>query len=251
MIVFPTSIIDNDAQWKAGPIPNAIASLNEYSQVTLSGDHVTFLADGINAPAALPGNMAHFSCTAVTGTPDAALAAPYQWPYTGAQAVVDVPKGTLSACYPGAIAPGRVDTQLTLNTTGRVTIVAMKEGVARTLILKADPAARIYVINVPARWAAGNRAAAAPGVVGHFVAYYMMVGRNKNSPCSGAPKVAVTRKNPAPGSCGGAAFLPPGGGTGNSRNTTALMLVAGAGSPTDGVIEALTSNSECSNSAWP
>lgn len=252
MLVFHKDLVDNDSQWPVAMIPGGGNPLKDYRQVTLNGEHVTFLAHGVNPPlTSLPALMPRFSCPLANGNP-ALLTSGYQFPYAAAAAVVDIPEGVLEACRPGAVAATRVDTKLTLNTSGKLTVVAMKPGAAKVLILKTTTAPRIYFLNVPNLWAAGNQTASSIGEK-HYVAYYRMIGKDVNSACSGPPAV--------PGSL---SALPSCSSTGSlyrmaSANPT-ISLVANrdakplgplAGPPKNEVFDPDTANSECSNSAWP
>lgn len=264
MLVYPAAIEDPASPWKGAAIPGAAPALSSYKQVTLNGEHVRFLADGPNhSLTALPQIMPRFTCPMTNGVKPP-LTASYQWPYAEAAAVVDIPEGVLQACKPGAVAVNRIDTKLTLQTAGKLYVMATKAGVAKTLVLKTDTRHRIYLLNVPGRWARGDTLTASTGE-SHYVAYYGMVGRNKSSGCSGAPALAAgesitTMCGESESQYGSLGPAGTGGPQVVGRYATAALSrpAAGASStppppPTsvDLAIGAAVANAECSNSAWP
>lgn len=247
MLVFPADIIADDSKWKARLIPHAHASLKDYRQITLNGEHVTFLADGPNAVPAVPPNMPRFTCPLPAGVAAPSLTPGYQWPYAQAAAVIDIPKGTLSACNPGG--RSRVDTKLKLKTTGRLTVVGMKQGVARSLVLKTNGSPRIFVLNVPNQWAAPRLTAT--GGTSHYLAYYSMIGKGANNACSGEPRpVAGQNIDDDCGDDAGPVLAVVSGMPYVSDDGRPTLT--GQGGPKGGsVLTMPIANAECSNSAWP
>ena len=182
-LIFHKDVVANDSQWKTTKVvktyPQA-TKLAAYRYVELTGEHIEFMGDTSNNPPALiPRNMPQFSCPTIFG-----LERGYQWPYSSAAAVVDIPEGTLSTCRTGL---GRIDSRLRLNTTGTLTIVAAKSGVVKKLILWTTHNPTIYLTNIPPSQLKG--VAAAGTSAAHFQAYFEMIDRIGFSSCSGAPLV--------------------------------------------------------------
>lgn len=264
LLIFHKDLVPNNApqQWNPSTIlskwPNATA-LTDYRYVELAGEHITFLVDAPNnPPATLPTNMPKFSCPNTTApglTPD------YQWPYSKAAAVVDIPEGALSVCRVTKVADGRIDTRLVLNTGGTLTVYAQKAGVIKTLVLKTTGTPTIYVANVPPpRVDLTDK----PNGDAHYYAYFKMIGKDKSSNCSGAP--GVPPNTPYVADCKEEpVFIPPsptGTGTGTSttfnsrfvaisRRAVALGGPAASSQKQDPVLELMTANPECSNTQWP
>lgn len=233
LLIFHQDIVANDSQWPTSTIlskfPHAKA-LASYRFVALTGEHITFIVDAPGNPRAkLPTNLPRFSCGTLR------LTSGYQWPYAQAAAVVDIPEGRLWACEPRKIASGRIDTRLVLNTTGMLTVVAVKSGVLKTLVLKTTGKPTIYLANVPPPRIKGtNTAISGPP---HFQAYWQMIGRGQINTCSGPPIVAK----------GAPPLLPC------EPAFAAPVTSAGPGSMKEyldvGVI--FSANAECSNTQWP
>lgn len=231
LLIFHEDVVANDSQWQASTIvsrfPQA-ATLASWKYVKLTGEHITFIVDSPSNPRAkLPPNMPRLP--RLPGATPTGLTSGYQWPYSKAAAVVDIPEGTLSACHATTIAAGRIDTRLTLNATGTLTIVAAKSGVVKTLVLNTSTNPTIYLVNVPPPRVKGTDAATAGD--SHFRAYCSMIGKDQTGTCS-RPSVAANAE-PVLG-CEPVFFAP--------------------GSTTGGFLEVgpiFSANAECSNTQWP
>jgi hypothetical protein len=252
LLIFRRDIVMNASQWQTSTFPPT-AGLSQYGYVQLTGEHIAFIANAPNTiPAELPPNMPRLSCA----TP-AALTNGYQRPYSQAAAVVYIPEGTLSPCQARRTASGRIDTRLTLNTPGTLTIVAVKSGGMKTLVLNTSNNPTIYLANVPPLRLSGTRTA--PSGQPHYLAYYSMIDRNQPGRCLAQPpsaanvsdcdeKLVFRTVGPATTTISTlfarvrrrfrAIFIPPGG----------------PGTPTEHFPEdriMLMANAECSNTQWP
>ncbi len=262
MLIFHQDLILNESQWPTLAVVSKFpekTSLAAYRYVELTGEHIAFVVDSHrNGQATLPPNMPRFSCGKTR------LAKGYQWPYSDAAAMVDIPEGELSVCDAGTIAPGRMDTRLLLDTSGTLTVVAAKSGRVNTLVLRTTANPTIYMANVPLPRVKGALGATADAP--HFQAYFDMLDRGRTTVCTGkplarkgAPAVAgcVTRPvfrtlDPAlAGADGG--FSPPHrvvrahGGV-RPPVQPPLPLSAGQYHPM-GIM--FMANAECSNTQWP
>lgn len=252
LLIFRRDIIENDSHWKTSRFPPT-AGLAQYRYVQLTGEHITFIADAPSyVSAELPPDMPRLSCA----TP-AELTSGYQRPYSEAAAVVDIPEGTMSVCEAKGVAPGRIDTRLTLNTTGTLTVLAVKSGVVKTLVLDTSNNPTIYLANVPSPRL--NDTPTAPNGQPHFLAYYGMIGKDQPSKCLVRPTSPVN----VPDCDQKPVFktIPP---ATNSiptlfvrvrRQLRAIFFQPSApGTPTehfpDDRIKAMA-NAECSNTQWP
>ena len=254
LLVFREDIVVNDSQWKAKRIVSTFRNAEElaaYKYVELTGEHVTFVVDSPSNPLAkLPADMPRLpTCGRSTGE----LTSGFQWPYTQAAAVVDIPEGTLSACHARKVANGRIDTTLRLNTTGTLTIVGAKSGVVKTLVLNTTNNPTIYLANVPPP--RGKGLAASHTAARHFLAYYRMIGKDETSSCLGSPA------GPAVPDCVPQPVFPiiaTPSAVFNGRfarmhhRVRALFLGLSLFPPERPETEVLRiKNAECSNSQWP
>lgn len=208
--------------------PGATA-LKSYKYVELTGEHITFIVDAPSNPlAVLPQNMPRFSCNLSFG-----LASGYQWPYAGAKAVIDIPEGTLSVCTATKPASGRIDTKLVLNTAGTLTVVAVRSGVVKKLVLHTTANPTIYLANVPPARLNGSTTARTGG--SHFHVYYDMI-EGSSSTCSKRRSVA-----------GAAAVL-------GCEVAFAVSPISEGPSGRRAYLDVGTAfavNAECSNTQWP
>lgn len=253
LLIFRHDVVANDSQWQTSavvsrfPLATALAS---YKYVELTGEHIAFIVDApSNPPAVLPPNMPRFSCPTILG-----LESGYQWPYSMAAAAVDIPAGILSVCHTSS---GRIDTQLTLNATGTLTIVAAKSGVVKTLVLRTTHNPTIYLTNIPP-WRVKGIAAATTGA-SHFQAYFEMIDRIRFSSCSGFPRVAegappVLACEPLLSTLVPTAPVVDDRFTRMRRRIRALFRPAGPVAVKEAIDvgEAFAAvNAECSNTQWP
>jgi hypothetical protein len=237
LLLFPQSaVVASQSTWKTQRIadPQFLQpALHGYHQVALAGEQLTFLPSAPNpVPAAMPTNIPKFSCPS-----QPPLVAGFQWPYSEAAAVVDVPEGELSVCEAQNVAPGRVDARLTLETGNTLTVIGSRSGSVKTLVLNTSAPLTIYVVNVPFARILDPTTFNEIGDK-HYYAYWAMVGHDKTSNCSGPP----TRQGSV-GPCGGnppVFFRRPKPGTKPSRTDRHI-----------GTNSAETANSECSNTGWP
>jgi hypothetical protein len=228
LLIFHEDLVADDSQWPTSTIisrfPHA-ETLTSYKYVKLTGEHITFIAGAPNdSPVALPENLPHLSLSC----PTTGLTSGYQWPYSKAAAVVDIPEGTLSTCY-SSVAPGRIDTKLTLNTTGTLTVVAEKSGAVKTLVLNTLNNRTIYLVNVPPPRVKGS--AEAESGSSHFYAYYSMIGKDLTSTCIHSPSASANMRvvgcDPV--------FFAPGSTDSDDREVPPMF----------------SANAECSNTQWP
>lgn len=255
LLVFREDIVVNDSQWYASPIVSRFPEATElasYKYVQLTGEHVTFIVNAPNNLAAgLPANMPRLPTCGTTGE----LTSSYQWPYSQAAAVVDIPEGTLSVCKKAELA-GRIDTRLMLNTTGTLTVVATKSGIVKTLVLNTTNNPTIYLANVPPP--RGEGLAPAGVRSGHYLAYYRMIGK-ETSTCAGPPRPdACAPTMPDCGMTPGFPIIAPATTVAIGRfvqlrcNIRALFQRAGTGGTHQPIRDSMPSvNAECSNTQWP
>jgi hypothetical protein len=176
-IAFPhASYLDNK-----GWAPSALAVIPGYDYVRLDGEQIEFVSEKKIAPKRKGPNLTQQSQPAEElGLPHlkkccsamSTLKKQFQGPdFSGAAAVFDVRTGKASGCRASAAAPrGRVDTQLTLENDGSVTIRARKGKVTKEIRLRGD--AQVYVANLPmsSLQVRNSRSPSAP----HYEAYYAM-----------------------------------------------------------------------------
>lgn len=258
LLIFPSGIRDQTkSDWMAAPLPSVIPALAGYEYVPLEGEHITFIADAPgNGAAQMPANMPKLP-RANRG----ALKPEYQWPYARAAAVVDIPEGTLEMCKPPeTVASGRIDTQLILQTTGKLTIVAVKAGAVKTLVIDTSRSPRIYVANVPP-----PRLQGAPTTVSdlhlrdpHHYAYFRMIGENPPSgkrgiPVveTGAPPVCACRQEPAFHVTGPGSGSDPTNPASTERRLMASRQEIKEPPQPPSLLGVVVANAECSNTQWP
>lgn len=246
LIAFPSGMWDPlSSTWKA----TALASLAGYDYVALDGERVTLRSIGVAPPETteLPQQLPSLQkcCQTMGSGLNAAFRAPG---YSGASAVIDIPRGSLSSCMVKKIynsrdlnaepvfISGRIDTHLTLPTNGkRLLIHGTKNGVSKTLQLdltRAPGAGNIMFINAPARWVLKNdhSTKTAPGELSHSFAFYDMGDRKD---------VKRGAKCQTLAECLNGRDFQPCGSTGSALKTemgTSVVVI---------------SNPDCSNSQWP
>ena len=265
LLIFPAAAILDDSKWPAQQIaaPQQLQQrLQGYRHIRFAGEQVSFITGAPNNTASFTSPMPKMNCGRTRLTPN------YHWPYESAAAVIDVPEGEVQACDAGSIAPGRIDATLKLKTAGTLTVIGTKpsDGSVKVLVLKITSPQTLYLANVPLARVINPHLFHETGDK-HYLAYWGMVGRNKVTPCSGAPALAANESVPA---CAPPPFIPTGPGTGTDPNINArfaasqqrtAVALGGPGGraagtiaqkiPDNAVLELLTVNSECSNTGWP
>jgi hypothetical protein len=127
--------------------------------IHLTGDHITFVADGVNRTAALDPLVPHVGGHQLRPEYESA---------PGAAAVFEIPYGKLLGCASGA-ANGRIDTTLTLSNHGTITI---KGDGGKSVTFKGD--ATIWPANMPMSWLINKTALDAGSP--HYMIYCEMTG---------------------------------------------------------------------------
>lgn len=143
-IIFAEEDLLQEIGWTSEGVPAHMVKASDppvrYRLVRLNGERVTFLANGVNPPAAAaPAELPKPKCgTAVSRVSLRTVTA-----------MVSIPEGYLNTCAVQFEEPAetRVDTELKLNNNGLITVWATVFGETRALILKGD--ARVFVANVP------------------------------------------------------------------------------------------------------
>jgi hypothetical protein len=189
VLIFETSSYINSPNWPRTVLPKKVANEPEYSYVLLDGDRVTFVTSGGNNPPATTANLSLPHLTQVCPA-TAKLRPDYVPPYSGVAAVFNIPEGVLESCRSTANEPPygrRVDTKVTLETSGVFIISASTMKMTKELRLRPDAAGRVRVAvaNVPAKFLFGTYTPTPTGQVDgvpHVHAYYAMVGNG--SACS-------------------------------------------------------------------
>jgi hypothetical protein len=265
MLIYPRAARDNTASnWPAQPFAidrTLVARLKNYEYIEFKGEHVSFVAGAANPRASIPAQMPRFRCDGASN-----LAPDYEFPYPSAAAKIDLPEGVMNACYAGYdVAPERIDTTVTLNTAGRLTIVGKIPGTAGTkvLVLKFDQSSTIFLANVPLGRALHGTHHTETGDK-HYYAYWAMLGKHKKSSCSGPPRVdekVMRNEQTRPKPCAQKPLFSPRAPTDPRTLADARRIAqrgtalggpqpAAAADPKD-VLEIITANSECSNTGWP
>jgi hypothetical protein len=197
-----------------------------YRYIPLDGGRVHFQVNGENpepTAASLPPLPHLATCCPNMGKLSGAFRGPS---YEGAAAIVDIPAGTLTSC--GAQIAGmdashkRIDTTLSLQSTGKTIVVSIVRNDAETTTLTLRADAAIIIANLPKPWVAGHRLDYHMTGTPHYQAYYGM-GSGDGSACN-----SLENCSPIVPLCVDQAFL-----------------------KTDGLIDPFTASSECSNSQWP
>ncbi|HEX8411827.1 MAG TPA: hypothetical protein VF883_23465 [Thermoanaerobaculia bacterium] len=143
-IIFEEDDLLQEIGWKSEAVPAHMVKESDppvrYRLVRLNGERVTFLANGVNPPAAAaPAELPKPKCgTAVSRVSLRTVTA-----------MISIPEGYLNTCAVQFEVPAetRVDTELKLNNQGLLTVWATVFSETRALILKGD--ARVFVANVP------------------------------------------------------------------------------------------------------
>jgi hypothetical protein len=250
-IAFPTTSVMSEVGWHAVPLPQA--NPEGLSYIELRGEHVRFhTLNGLNDPVptgvSLPLPKVRNSCNATSLTP--AFQPNGNAGYTGASGVIEIVDGKLSACSATVtdttsgqpVVSNRVDTQLTMTFNGAI-VIRTTDG-SKVLVLSG--ATPIYVANVPVPWPATFTHAS--NSLPHYLAYYRMTNNPNPSSCPalGAPTGKVPDCPVQPG------FIHVFNDHDHRHTNTAVsqnQLLQSAAK--NGGIEAMTSNSECSNSQFP
>lgn len=149
-----------------------------FSYIELTGEHLSFVADGVNGVATRDQRLGKAG-----GTLLPAYRPPY---YSGASGVFFIPRGTLTACVsstPGVT--GRIDTKLALKNLGTLTIKGPDK---KSVTFKGD--ARVFVANVPFAWAKSQTQTT--GGASHHTVYCAMTGNTKCDATVVEPKVTGT-----------------------------------------------------------
>lgn len=225
LIAFPARAIDS-GNWPH----TALGISKDYEKILLNRERVVFdtlteqnLPTASSLTAAAP-----LALPKLSGASSADLRAEFKPPFQGAQGVIELPFGALSACQGLA---NRIDGLLTLNTNGKLkirTVDGTKYIVLNTQNLGDD---KILVANVPNPYEnAGN---VTGPLVNHWQVYYAMTTMTTGG---------VEPRRPADAEVRGTCFEPPmtvgepkgGNGARNQRvQSTALMPreVARVGAP--------------------
>lgn len=158
---------------------------NGWEYVRLDGEHVQFLANGVNGTPAIPSLLPRVGVAPTCLQPEAPLTLKpeFQWPYKGAVGVVDVRGGTLDVCETNSrTTTARVDTRMIVETEGVLVIAAAKPNErAKTIALDGD--AVVYVVNVPPEFVLQGIESPRTGEP-HWDAYNDML----NGSCAAAPE---------------------------------------------------------------
>ncbi len=240
LLVFSKAFYASNLNWKPTDLPGNTS----YYYVRLDGDRVRFETHTKGNVAASLANLSlpHLQtecCHAMQ-----ALNPGFLPPYTGAAAVFDLPEGSVSACL--ASTPdnnGRMDTEVTLNTSGSLVISASTMTVSKEIRLKTGPSGDIeaMVANVPVDFLNGiftEPQLSAINGVPHVHAYYQM-GDGNSASCATSLQAWLQQFGNTAGQCAMTILAPVAG--------RAVPGTAGKGPPP----LTLGMNFECSNTQWP
>lgn len=219
-IIFEEDDLLQEIGWKSDAVPAHMIKESDppvrYRLVRLNGERVTFLANGVNPPAAAaPAELPKPKCgTAVSRVSLRTVTA-----------MVSIPEGYLNTCAVQFDEPAetRVDTELKLNNKGLITVWATVFGETRALILKGD--ARVFVANVP--YGMIFDPDYAKHGASHYHAYYDLLKTSGQCP-HGLEHAPVSIR-----SCPMTSFRLAGDVRGFKNNLNEAI------------------NSDCSNSTWP
>lgn len=179
-------VISQSKSWKRTGVLK-----NNWNFVELDGEQVQFITNRRNdepkIPRDIPRAVSPASRCLMAATAPVGFRNEFQAPtYRGAEAVVDIPAGILSACAADSrTEANRIDTTLVMKTDGVLVITGKKttEARAKTITLAGD--AVVYVANVPPHFLFTGVAEQAPGEP-HWEAYTAML----DTPCKDAPEGA-------------------------------------------------------------
>ena len=177
-------VIERGKNWKRTGVLR-----NNWNFVELDGEQVQFLTNGRNEepkiPRDIPRAVAPSSRCLLAARAPVGFKDEFQGPtYKGAEAVVDIPAGILSACAADTrTEANRIDTTLLMKTEGVLVITGKKatEARAKTITLAGD--AVVYVANVPPHFLFTG-VAEPPAGEPHWEAYTAML----DTPCKDAPE---------------------------------------------------------------
>lgn len=236
----PCDLIASDG-WK-------IETMGEFRYIELTHDSgvVTFEADGANGVAAVPNQLPHLGSSP--------LAPPYQPPYPGASAVFAIPAGALKACRSKAGGVfGRTDTELSLKSSGTITIRAG----SKTLTLSGDATA--YAANAPWWYFTDHMGSAkhvmnSSSIVKHNTVYCRMAGISDLTAC--LPPQATEECDECEQNAATARPGDGGNGTAAARRSVDLgsnviATTIQTTSPSASGCPFCLMSAECSNSQWP
>jgi len=185
--------------------------------IELTGERLHFVADAPNNPAPFTWGLAKVG---------GAQLQPQFQTAPGAAAVFDIPYGTFSACLADT-ADQRVDSKLTLNNYGTITIAANG---GKSLSLAGG--AKAYIADMPMAWLINQTASADES--SHYSVYCEMTGDTQ------CPPPAFSQGNGPSSACGDPTFiiLAPSGGGNTSQHR--------GPHPTSQSADVF-----CSNTQWP
>ena len=207
ILVFPTkALAETPSGWEPKPFDD------EFSYISLDGEHVQFTLNADNPTATVPpqlpkltngcrwsgiqsGRIQQVAKTKRTKGGQPLNAAPppltegYLPPaYPDAAAVLNIPYGETSACYAHVKDKTltRIDTNVVWRTNGRVTVIGKKEGNVKELTLDSERLEGQHLLivagNVPA-YLVENKGTTYYMDAGHYAAYYNMLVADGRGNC--------------------------------------------------------------------
>jgi len=154
--------------------------------------------------------------------PDGAdLTTDFKPPFTGAEAVVDMPYGSLTACSARTNTINRIDALLNVDPNGTVVVIRSMNSTTRKIAV--DPRRLllpIYIANVPDSYATTGNTVGQTGP--HWMVYYQMI---QNPTETAEPKTFTqVRMSPCPFP---PLMMPPGGGGSHQHatQTSSMMMM--------------------------
>jgi len=162
----PGAFVGTPQNWTVvTPLPVAGVPLLQY--IVLNGEHLHVVSTDTN-----PADITKLKMALPKTPVGSGLQPPFQFPYSGAAAVFEIPSGTLIPCF-GEAATGRYDTNLTVQNNGTFTIESddMVPSARKSITFHGN--AKVEVANVPELW---FQSRTAMNDEAHYTVYCAMTG---------------------------------------------------------------------------